>query len=175
MKNYFRYLFLTLCFFSIQAEAALLVEPVVGYNLIREVDIKGADKYETGSGWGYGGRLGFQRAGFQIGADYLKSEIDMGSSIFRKNIQSNEYAAFVGYEFPLLLRVYGAYIFSADAETKLGAVKRQFKDGTGGKLGVGFTILPFIDINADYRRISFKNEDIEAVMLSLSLPLELFK
>lgn len=166
--------FLSLFLFSINTYAGLLVEPLVGFNYSNGFDVKGGEDYTSGGGLGYGGRLGYQTGGFQIGGDYLNSSIDMTNSDFDKNIDTQEWGAFVGFEFPVLFRVYGEYIFSATGETKIESLKRDLKDGTGFKLGVGFTLIPFIDINVDYRNISFKNEDFQSFMVGLSLPLNLF-
>lgn len=172
--KYFKYLSVLLVFYSSFSFAGLLVEPVVGYNFINKVDVDGADDYKTGAGLGYGGRLGWQKSAFQFGLDYLHSDIDMGSGDFDANVSTDEYGAFVGFEFPILFRVYGTYIFSADGETEILNQDVTLNSGTGWKLGVGFTLIPFIDINADYRQIKFDDEDIDAYMLSLSLPLDLF-
>ena len=163
------------------AKAALLIEPVVGFNASTKAEIEDGDSYSGGVGLGYGGRLGYQNFGFQLGVDYLKSSIDMDEKELKKNVDTTEWAAFVGFEFPVLFRVYAGYIFSAMGESKTDAGKLEFDDGTGAKLGVGTTFLPFIDINFEYRRGTFgKTEiggtdqdaetDYSAYLISVSLP-----
>lgn len=154
---------LVLAFLFIRpASAGLLIEPVVGYNFGKaDVD----DKKNNFTGPSYGGRLGYQNLGFQLGLDYLRSSMDVDSNKFKENVTANEYAGFVGFEFPILLRVYAGYIFSATGNSKYktdlggGAGTQTYDlkltDGTGTKFGVGFTALPFLDINFEYRTGQF--------------------
>jgi hypothetical protein len=170
------------------AHAALLVEPVVGYNFAVKSKINSTSNPDSsgGSGVGYGGRLGYQNFGFQLGLDYLASSTDMDEKdLYDDNFDSSEWGAFVGFEFPAFLRVYAGYIFSATAESKTSSGdKWEFSKGSGYKVGIGFTTIPFIDVNLEYRAISYdENEalgatskdalDFSAVMLSLSVPLAL--
>ena len=191
-------LILVTSIFSLNASAALLIEPVVGYSAglkgkVHEADTSGGgtvaeNNFSGGSGVSYGGRLGYQKLGFQVGLDYLHSTINPEDKDFKSNLDVNEWAAFVGFEFPILFRVYGAYIFSADGQGKYdtGASfeKLTMKDGSGFKAGLGLTLLPFLDINFEYRKTTFgewkagstKVEgDIDAniYMIGLSLPFTL--
>jgi hypothetical protein len=166
-------------FFSLTqaAQASLLVEPLIGYNFNGKL---GTDA-SRGSGTSYGGRLGYQNMGFQLGLDYLNSTMDYGRGWGNNaDFTSNEYGIFVGYKFPILVRVYAAYIFSANGE--VGSY--ELSEGSGTKIGAGFTGLPFVNINLEYRRGTFgksqvsgqaannsANVDFSALLLSLSLPL----
>ena len=168
------------------AAAGLLIEPVVGYNMGHfDSDTAGVDK-EKFSGTSYGGRLGYQNFGFQLGLDYLASSLNVDDNSY-STLKTSEWAGFVGFEFPILLRVYAGYIFSANGDTKydagggLGKQKISLEGGSGTKLGVGFTILPFLDINLEYRKVSFDDYKFagskvndkatyDTVMLGLSLP-----
>lgn len=169
-------------FFSIQpARAELLLEPVLGYNVGSKLKL--SDEDFSGSGVGYGGRIGFQKLGFQIGLDYLSSTIAIDDDSFDDDLQMEEWAAFVGYELPILLRVYAGYIFSATADSKddlLG--KHEFSEGSGAKFGLGFTGLPIIDINVEYRSGTFGKYEVggaegaggdpkySSILLALSAP-----
>ena len=182
----FSVLFLTLT----TAKAAVLIEPLIGYNLGTKVDIEDSKTY-NGSGMAYGGRLGYQNLGFQIGADYLKSNLNMDHKYFKNDLSASEFGGFIGFKFPILLRVYAGYIFSGMAESKdyqnpLTAVlqKAELKGGTGPKLGVGFTVLPFLDINLEYRQVTYDEFKLAGVkqtnevkmnsyLLSISLPFTL--
>lgn len=166
------------------ASAGLLIEPVVGYNMGNfDSDTAGVDK-EKFSGPSYGGRLGYQNFGFQLGLDYLASNLNVDDNSY-SSLKTSEWAGFVGFEFPILLRVYAGYIFSANGDTKYdagaGKQKISLEGGSGTKLGVGFTILPFLDINVEYRKVSFDDykfagskvndkSGYDTVMLGLSLP-----
>jgi hypothetical protein len=169
-----------------RAEASLLLEPVVGYNAPVHVDVDNLKNFTSGRGGSIGGRVGYQALGFQLGLDYLKSAIDMNSSSFKSDLKMEEWAGFVGFEFPVLLRVYAGYIFSAQGtssfnDSTLGRQDLKLTGGTGSKLGVGFTALPFLDINFEYRRGSFDDYKLgstkvnnkvnySAFMVGVSLP-----
>lgn len=174
---------------SQSAKAALLIEPLVGFNVGTKAQIDDEDRSEDYSGLGgaFGGRLGYQNLGFQIGLDYLHSSIDFSDKTLKKNVSMNEWAGFVGFEFPILLRVYAGYIFSVDGSSKYKADNSSptqdfdLKSGSGAKFGVGFTVLPFLDINLEYRRGtvdeykigSTKYEDdidYSSYMIAISLP-----
>ncbi len=173
--------------FSSHSQAALLIEPVVGFNLGTKYDLKFDsfpvlnDSFSGGSGVSYGGRLGYQQLGLQLGLDYLKSSIDMNTSDLKENISTSEWGGFIGYEFPILLRVYAGYIFSGTGTTKDDGTKIEFNEGTGSKVGVGFTGLPFVDINLEYRQMKYPEMTLgstdtdtdttySTIMLGLSLP-----
>jgi hypothetical protein len=160
---------------STNSFAGLLVEPLIGFNLVDTLSVDGGKNYKSGGGMAYGGRLGYQKGPFQIGGDYLKNSINMTDNDFDRNLETQEYGAFVGFEFPILFRAYAEYIFAVDGGTKINGEKRALNDATGGKIGLGFTLLPFIDINLDYRKLKFEDEDIDIFMIGLSLPVEFFK
>ena len=195
MQRFLGLFLLSSLIFSFTAKADLLIEPVVGYSLglsgeIKEVNtnsvsVEGNKFSGGGGGPSFGGRLGYQQLGFQVGLDYLHSSINPGDKAFKSNLDINEWAAFVGFEFPILFRVYAAYIFSADGAGKIDAgsafEKATFKDGSGVKAGLGFTLLPFLDINFEYRRGTFGewkagatkiegDVDYNIYMVGLSLP-----
>lgn len=167
------------------ASAGLLVEPVIGYSLSKfEVDVPGSSE-DKANGPSLGGRIGYQNLGFQLGLDYLRSNLSVDDNDYKEDLVTNEFAGFVGFEFPILLRVYAGYIFAATGETEWndgsGKQKIELSEGNGMKLGVGFTGLPFVDINVEYRRGSFgKSEvggtdmkadtDFSAIMIGASLP-----
>lgn len=179
---------LVLAFLIIKpAQAGLLIEPVLGYNF-GKIDAGDSEKFV---GPAVGGRLGYQNLGFQLGLDYLKSNVDVDDNSYKEKVSADEFAGFVGFEFPILLRVYAGYIFSATGESKIRAnlndgngtqnYDLKLKDGTGTKFGVGFTGLPFVDINFEYRKGEFDSGKIgsanlaekskyEAFMIGVSLP-----
>lgn len=174
--------------FALPAKAALLIEPVVGYNMGTKIEVDDVKNYSGGSGPSFGGRLGYQNFGFQIGLDYLNSNINPDHDDFDSNIKMNEWAAFVGFEFPVLLRAYAGYIFSAsgqstkyDVHAGAGNQKLELDGGSGMKVGVGFTVLPFLDINFEVRQGTFDDNKLggtsidnkvkySTYMLGISLP-----
>lgn len=175
---------LLLAFLMIKpATAGLLIEPVVGYN-VGSFESENIDK-ENFTGPSFGGRLGYQNLGLQLGIDYLRSSLSVDDNSYKSDLTTSEWAGFVGFEFPILLRVYAGYIFSGTGETKFNdgtsREKLELKNGTGMKLGVGFTALPFLDINFEYRKGKYdefkfdgtkfdEDSDYTAYMIGVSLP-----
>jgi hypothetical protein len=175
------------------SQAALLIEPVVGYSMggkstITDDEDGTKTTLKGGSGLSYGGRLGYQNMGFQIGLDYLKSDLGYTKKdSFKDSVDTSEWAGFIGFQFPVLFRVYAGYIFSATANTPVtdsddgSKYKASWNGGTGPKFGVGFTLLPLLDINLEYRKVSFDEwkvagekfkdkTDNSVFMLALSVP-----
>lgn len=164
--------------------AGLLIEPVAGYSFTKfEIDTQNSEDKANGSS--IGGRLGYQNFGFQIGLDYLRSNLSIDDNKYKTDFVANEFAGFVGFEFPILLRVYAGYIFAATGETEAdfgaGKQKIEVSNGSGMKVGVGFTALPFLDINVEYRKGTYTelktgntkfdtNTDFNALMVGVSLP-----
>lgn len=182
MKSIFKLMSLVLLLSATTVQAGLLVEPILGLNVNHKIETKGKDF--SGLGGAYGGRLGYQNYGFQLGLDYLSSSTDMDNKNLKNNFTSQDWAAFVGFEFPILVRVYAGYIFSSTGEVKLKTGgKGKLDGGTGTKIGIGFTGLPFVDINVEYRRGTYDDTkfagvkggdvDFSSTMLSISLPLNL--
>lgn len=175
MKTFIKLLGLVFFISAAPVQAGLLVEPVLGLNVNHKVE-----DY-SGLGAAFGGRLGYQNLGFQLGLDYLASSTDMDENALKGNFKSKDWAAFVGFEFPVLVRIYAGYIFSAEGDVKvLGGGTAKFEEGTGSKIGIGFTGLPFVDINVEYRTGSYdkvggvnRKTDFSSTLLSLSLPLNL--
>lgn len=175
-------LLLIFAFFVITpAKAGVLIEPVLGYNFGKFEGDNAIDS-EKFTGPAFGGRLGYQNLGFQLGVDYLRSTLNIDDNSFKEDLTASEWAGFVGFEFPVLLRVYAGYIFSAQGETEVaGSTKLDFNEGSGMKFGVGFTGLPFVDINFEYRKGSFaeyklggtkveESIDYNSFMVGISLP-----
>lgn len=166
------------------AKADLLVEPLIGYNFA-QMKYKSTSDNESfsGSGVGYGGRLGFQKLGLQLGLDYLNSSIHINNDAFDSNVDTSEWAAFVGYEFPIFFRIYAGYIFSAIGEYKDESKNKvELSEGSGSKFGIGFTGLPLVAINLEYRTGKFDKFEVagsegnteakySSILLSLSVPL----
>lgn len=165
---------------SLVSHAGILIEPLVGYssgkfttessnNSSGELSVKGMS---------YGGRLGYQNVGFQVGLDYLKSNMSADEG----DLKTSELGLFVGFEFPVLFRVYAGYIVSGKGTLSGDDPTEEdvdLKGGTGPKLGVGLTLLPFLDFNVEYRNIKYDSQeasginqdhDYNAIMVGFSLP-----
>ncbi len=185
-KSFLLVLLLGYCF---QSHAALLIEPVVGYSFGKRTDeVSGTATPDTTTaklkGTSYGGRLGYQMLGIQIGVDYLASTMTDGGDKFK----TSEFGGFLGYEFPILLRVYAGYIFSGTATLSDKTTSTDIKGGSGPKVGIGFTLLPFLDFNIEYRSVTYSqlkdavptvlsgvnlDSKYNAIMVGFSLPFTL--
>jgi hypothetical protein len=141
-------LFLITFFVSVpKSEAGLLIEPLVGFSTGNIDD--GTDDISS-KGLSFGGRLGYQNLGFQLGVDYLNSTLDLED--VPSDYQISDWAAFIGYKFPIMLRVYAGYILNSVATTEYQNVETKFEKGNGTKIGIGFTGLPFVNINLEMRQ-----------------------
>jgi hypothetical protein len=176
-------LLIVLFTFLSQAKAAILVEPLVGTTVLYKLMPDAASEEQGQLGSAYGGRLGFQKLGFQLGVDYLNSSVKMQDKNFDDNLKMEEWAAFVGIKLPILFRLYGGYIFSSQATGKSQDQDYTYNKGSGAKVGLGFTGIPFINLNLEYRYGSFSqfelggvksDEDTKysAVMFTVSLPMK---
>ena len=63
---------------------------------------------------------------------------------------------FVGYELPIMLRAWASYYFDGNWEFE-GGKKVEL---TAISFGVGFTGLPFISLNAEYRINTFDTKNV---------------
>jgi hypothetical protein len=178
VKKIYQLLLLLGLAFGTNAHADLLIEPLVGYSFGRYTTTTPSEDDETINGTSYGGRLGYSNLGLQLGVDYLNSNVNVKDE--NDDLKATEWAGFVGFKFPILFRVYAGYVFSGSGE--LGNL--DFSKGTGMKAGVGFTGLPFININLEYRKIAYDEVKVGSVelsddygynayMISLSLPFTL--
>ena len=174
--------------YSLQSYAALLIEPVVGFSfgkgtmetVFPAVPAANTSNTKSSNGTSYGGRLGYQNFGLQLGLDYLASNMKISGNDFK----TSEFGGFVGYEFPILFRVYAGYVFSGTGTLADDTEDLKVKGGTGPKVGVGFTLLPLLDFNIEYRSITYQeldfsnnqaklNLDYNAIMVGFSLPFTL--
>ena len=134
----------------------------------------------------YGARAGYQFLGFMAGVEY-----GMGSGATwdiaataagvacnrERDYDSTYMGIFVGYELPIMLRAWASYFF--DVNWDFGSGLNQ--ELTSIAFGVGFTGLPFVSLNAEYRMHTidsniFNTDDYETngeVFFSASIPLNL--
>lgn len=131
---------------SYSANASLLIEPHLGYNVTGDAD------YETNetkyNGPQYGARLGVQSLGFMGGLDYTHSSFTYKTTGAADSKQKrDQLGLFVGYNFPVLVRAWVGYYFSDKTKDDDGSST----EGHGTEVGLGFTGLPFLSINLQYR------------------------
>ncbi len=128
------------------AVAAVHLEPFLGY-LIGETnhspkrDVKGTDM---------GARVGYRQLGLALGGEISLSDFTIDANP-DYSFDPMNLGAFVAYEFPILIRVYGTYILASKGDTSGG----EYSDGTGYRLGVGYTGLPFVAINFEMTHLEY--------------------
>jgi hypothetical protein len=172
---------LTLVFTFSVAQAGILIEPYMGYGITAlESDNGGGGlPVEWGvKGQSLGVRAGVSYLGFFGALDYEMGSrdftVDAGSAsvtVSEKDLTNVGLA--IGYDVPIIpIRVFGKYIMSATWEEGSSEWK-----GNGLGVGVGLTILPIVDINIEYKKLTF-DEGLGAatevtgqeIFLSISAP-----
>lgn len=127
------------------ASADILLEPYLGYYMGKYKASSSTDM----SGLGYGARVGYQQLGFMVGLDYMTGKwTDKAKP--SNDVTPSSFGVFVGYNFPILLRVYGAYGFSNSLKFEQGGSTAKNEGTPRIKLGVGYTALPLVAINLEY-------------------------
>lgn len=159
--------------FSFSANSAFLLEPFVGYSLMDADQATAVPRAGEASGLGYGARIGMQFMGLMGGFQYDSAmgtdlETVQGATTFKDEISRTHMGVFVGYNLPVMLRVWGTYFFSSKVEgeeaTSVDAGSdfidaTETLNGSGYGLGVGFTGLPFLSLNLEYRKFEYDEKD----------------
>lgn len=175
---------------STASNAGILIEPYIGYSINSGENGQSPKmEYEMNAPF-IGGRLGYQSMGFMFGVDFNKG---LESSLTLKvngtegdtDAEQQTIGAFVGYNLPALLRIWGGYYFSSKLE--FTESNSEYK-GSGFGVGVGYTGLPFVSLNLEYRTHTFDEAefsdgstaslsgasevDFNQIMLSVSAPFD---
>ena len=158
---------------STSAFASIYLEPSIGYET-GKVEAPGGKEDLAGTNLGV--KLGFSKLGFAAGLDYMRGSLKQDSSP-SVTWTNQDMGVFAQFTFPILIKVSASYIFSTELE------KNGKATGSGTKIGIGYTGLPFVALNFDminFNYDKFKNGgtadidlDRKTWMLSLSLPLNL--
>lgn len=170
---------------SEKSHAAFYLEPFAGINITSEYESRLEEGELTGNQ--IGGRIGFKNLGFSLGLDARRSSFELeadNSSGGGNDYTGNQVGFFVGYEFPILLRVWANYIFTGQA-TDDDDDDFEISEANGFNLGAGFKILPLISLNIEYFNLNYdkvengssstSNLDIESsgLILGVSIPLSI--
>lgn len=129
------------------AHADLLLEPYVGYQ---------TGKYKAGgtstdfSGLDYGARVGWQQLGFMVGLDFMTGKMTDKDKPKSNDVTPESLGLFVGYNFPVLLRVYGVYGFNNSLKFEQSGSSGKFEGSPQVKLGLGYNFLPLLSIALEY-------------------------
>lgn len=178
-------LLIALMLMATTAKAGFLVEPFLGFGFTSG-DFGTSDVTATGTTMG--ARVGYQMLGVMGGLEYAMSpestwEFKGTTDTDKIKLKRTQIGAFVGYNLPILLRAWASYQFSSKAEGTLTGTDYSF-EGSATTLGVGFTGLPFVSLNLEYKMYSFDDNkagsskltdklEVNEVLLSVSLPLDL--
>lgn len=177
---------------SSQSQALILLEPYLGYKMgSGENSLSSKTEYDFDT-LTYGARLGVKSLGFSLGLDYSLAsgewEAKSSASTSKDDRDQKSLGAFIGYELPAFFRVWGTYFFETEFEDTTGADSGDTLGGSGLGLALGYTGLPFVSLNLEYRMFTLderetsgvktslngQNEiDYNEILLSLSVPLDL--
>lgn len=171
-----------LIIFSFPTFASFLLEPYAGINLASQFQADGADDSESLSGTMYGARAGVERMGVMVGMDARIStwKIDDSND---SELSTTSYGFFVGYNFPIMLRIWASYTFGGDGTIKDSG---DLLNGSGYILGIGYKVLPFISLNFESGSLAFtefeteagvntdgRNDEARYYLLSVSVPINI--
>lgn len=188
MKSSILFSFFAACFiFSQSAHAFLYLEPYVGYEQstvkshikgtapapINAFDLEDGDSLHGGV---FGGRAGLSFLLLAAGVDYSMGTLS--------DTDVKDLGAFVQVTLPLGIKFGATYIIASELKGEDDGVSTVFK-GSGLKLGIGYSFLPFIRMNLDYINatydeatssgVTFTSVDVKRSggMLSLSIPIDI--
>lgn len=188
-------LFLTLA--SVESHAEILIEPFVGH----EQSGSTADGDKT-TAIDFGARLGYMTGGLSFGLHYSMFSGDReqtdDAGVEKHDLSGSDLGLFVGYRFPMLIKVWATYFLLSTAKIAsytidpdgtgpLAALNGDIElKGKGTEIGVGFTFIPFVDLNVSYRQLTYddnsytaasyadiSDSDRDALVVTLSVPFSL--
>lgn len=181
MKNII--LLLTLGLLSFHANAGLLIEPFYGVALNGSIETENDDAdYDSGST--YGARLGWTMMGLQLGVDYRNHLNEFEVNDVDIETASTITYAFIGYEFPVMFRIYAGMGVSSEGTFDNGTNEFDLSEASSTVVGLSYKGLPFIAINFemvnyDWDTIELDGNDVNDeysgshYLVSLSIPINL--
>lgn len=185
MKN-LALLFALIAFaFTSSAQAGLLLEPYMGMHVnssLTDNDCS-SDCEKSISGMALGGRIGFQNFGFMLGLNGKRATYDVEDST-SGDLVTTTIGVFAGYDFPILIRVWGEYIISGTGAWDDSSSNAELNVGSGTTLGIGYKVIPFVSLNLEIGAVNFDeatydggsnsvDTDFNTYMLSVSVPFSL--
>lgn len=145
------------------AQAGILLEPYLGY-------VSGKAEQGTSSnytGMEYGARVGYSMLGFAGGLEYAAATLtDDGTP--KSDLTIGDIGVFAAYKFPVLFRVFAAYFPSSEVKVSNSTGSGTYKSGNAMKLGVGFSFLPFVNLNLEYMSSTYSDLQASGVTVPLN-------
>lgn len=185
MKNLALLFVLVAMTFSSNAKAGFLLEPYMGmhFNSSYTDNDCVSDCDKSISGVAIGGRAGFQNLGFMFGVSGKRVSYDVEDST-DGDLATTTIGVFAGYDFPILLRVWGEYILSGTGAWNDSSTNQELNVASGTTLGIGYKIFPFISLNLEIGSLNFDeytsdsgdgtvDVDFNTYMLGISVPLSI--
>lgn len=131
-------------YYSEDARAGFLLEPYFGMNMNSTGELGTTDVDITGNS--IGARVGFQNLGFMFGVDGRRSSWNLEFDNADIDATVTTLGAFVGYDFPILLRVWGEYVISHNG---IDENDTEYTEGSGTIIGLGYKVMPFVSLNLE--------------------------
>ena len=172
---------ISLFYYSKNAQAAFLLEPFAGMNFNSTAELNGTDADVTGTS--VGARIGFQNMGLMLGLDGRRNSWNFETDTTDSDYTFSQLGFFVGYDFPMMLRIWGNYVFSYEG-TNDDDSDIKLKEGSGMVFGIGYKVVPFVSLNFEISNLETKkldngtsesnyDADYSTYLLSVSFPLSL--
>ena len=170
MKTLSKIFFLSFLLSS-QTQAAILIEPLLGYRLFSgEAQQTFSNTQVDTLDYTYhaplfGARLGYQTLGLTYGLDFslsppsqLKQELITNGATTYQDLSQNQIGLFIGYYFPLVLplNLRGSYIVSSTLDN-------ESSDFSGSGFGLGFGLsafVPLLRFNFDYKKLTYERSPL---------------
>jgi hypothetical protein len=169
--------------FSTQAQAGFLLEPYFGTHMNSQYKSNNcsSDCEKDVTGTAMGARVGFQSMGLMLGLDAKMAALDVQDSDDPLNY--NRYGFFIGYDFPIMLRLWYTHHLSQSTELDSNNPV-TYNMGSGYTIGVGYKLMPFVSLNLEVGNDNYDqleqgstkvdaDIDVNTYMLSLSFPISI--
>lgn len=171
--------------------ASSVVEPYIGYLHGEYNSRSDATKHQYDS-LGFGSRIGYRNTGFDLGMDLtfslstMEQRLPIASDPPKTDYFTWGLGPYIGYQFPILLRVWITYYLYNSFSSRAGP-RSDTLSGNGYGIGAGYQLsfIPNIDVfaNLELRRISISKVEadssisrvdnpINELFLSISVPIE---
>ena len=170
--------------FASEAFAGIYFEPFVGYSVsgtaeqdttLLGVTTTAESKFGN---LGYGAKLGFMANQFFIAGSYGMGSFDLEAegTINTQDIDMTEMAALIGFSIPQLFKIWGGYVIQSSWEYQSGPSANSTLKGSGFFVGVGKQILPYLQLNVEYKMLSYDElEDSSGTTIKYPIDLGLAK